>query len=132
MVLIDRTKGIAASFVDPEQESGKVSASGETVLHYAAEYWDGGVISKLLEKGADIEARSIYGETALHFAAYSRNISTLQILLKKGADVNIRNIIGWTSLHAAARKQDGFEPSIKAIEMLLEANSEVDAQTKIG
>jgi hypothetical protein len=81
MVLIDQTNNLTTHDM------------GETILHYAAEYWDGGAVSKLVEKGADIEAKSIYGDTPLHFAAYDRNISALQALLKNGADVKARNVV---------------------------------------
>jgi len=44
-------------------------------------------IIKLIEKGADVNARDIDGNTPLHWAANFGNVESINLLLKAGADV---------------------------------------------
>jgi ankyrin repeat protein len=57
------------------------------------------VVKMLLEKGADINARSEnHGVTALMEACRQRNIETAKLLLESGADPNIEDKQGYTIL----------------------------------
>lgn len=44
-------------------------------------------VSKLISKGADVNARDIYKVTPLHLAVETRNLSIMKLLLDAGADV---------------------------------------------
>lgn len=58
-------------------------------------------VKALLEKGADVNAKSRYGATPLFFACDRSNAEMVKLLLEKGADVNIKDTfygatpLGW-------------------------------------
>jgi len=57
----------------------------------AAEQGDTALVLKLIEAGADINARDARGRTAVMAATHGNRIETVGALLKAGADVNIRD-----------------------------------------
>lgn len=59
-------------------------------------------VKRLVEKGVDVNSRSIGGWTPLHYAASSGCLEVAQLLVEKGADVNARVGDDWTPLHYAA------------------------------
>ena len=61
------------------------------------------VIKLLLERGADIEARSQRGETALHLAVESPE--SVKALLEAGADRATTDMLDQTLLHMAVRQK---------------------------
>lgn len=63
----------------------KESYDGLTALHIAAADGQETIVQLLLEKGADVMARSKHGETALHWAAIRGHKEVVQLLLEKGA-----------------------------------------------
>ncbi len=77
--------------------------SGNTALHYAAEWGLESAVQKLLEKGADPNARNANGETPIFSAAENDNTNILSLLAKEGADISIRDHLGSTPLHIAVR-----------------------------
>lgn len=62
------------------------------------------VVSRLLARGADVNARAAGGHTALHEAALRGNMELAQLLLAHGADAAIRNQDGHTPLDVAEAK----------------------------
>lgn len=59
-------------------------------------------IKRILEAGADLDARTISGSTPLHCATYNGHIELIQILLDAGAPLEAAKIGGNTALHDAA------------------------------
>ena len=65
-------------------------------------------VSRCLEAGANIDARSEDGLTPLHFAAgFGDSPAALKALLAAGANIEARDENGWTPLHAAAYNSAG-------------------------
>jgi ankyrin repeat protein len=82
------------------------SADGFTPLHLAAFFGHVDVAELLLDRGADIEARShnrhLPQVTPLHSAAAGRRNAVALLLLDRGADPDAAQPGGWTPLHQAA------------------------------
>ena len=53
----------------------------------------------LLDRGADVNGKTIGGWTPLHAAAGMGQLEIVALLLDRGADVNGKNNEGWTPLH---------------------------------
>jgi ankyrin repeat protein len=86
--------------------SGTISAadgSGNTALHYAADWGLKNAVRKLLEKGCDPNARNANGETALFNAVKNDATDILSLLADGGADIKVRDHLGSTPLHIAVR-----------------------------
>lgn len=105
------------------------SVDGLTPLHCAI---IGGaskeVIAILLDKGADITARSKpLGNTALYYAADNGRTDLIAYLIERGADVNVRNASGRTPLHATAAL--GYTNNIA---LLVAKGADVNAKDAAG
>jgi ankyrin repeat domain-containing protein 50 len=96
---------------------------GMTPLIVSAEVGDNTMVLLLLEKGADIEAKTHDGRTALRRAAENGHEAAVRILLERRADVDAKNEFGWTVLHRAA--ENGHEATVR---VLLEHWADVDAK----
>ena len=64
------------------------------------------MITFLVERGADLNARGAYQLTPLHISLMRRNFETAHRLLIEGADVNAKTSIGDTALHIAVSVQN--------------------------
>ena len=62
------------------------------------------IISRLLARGADVNAQAAGGQTALHEAAFRGNLELAQLLLAHGADATARNDDGQMALDIAQAK----------------------------
>ena len=81
------------------------NAEGNQALHAAlAGRATARIISRLLARGAAVNARAAGGHTALHEAAFRGNLELAQILLAHGADATARNDEGRTPLEIAQDK----------------------------
>ena len=77
-------------------------ANIDIALHRAAASGAEGCALKLLELGANVNARNEYGDTPLHLAAQHAHIGLLQLLIEKGADIEAENQERERPLHKAA------------------------------
>ena len=93
-----------------------------TALHVAAIYGKSDVVRTLLDKGADVNAKTRSWRTALHEAAIHGKSDVVRILLDKGADVNAKTRGWWTALHMAAKSGKSDIVSI-----LLDKGADVNA-----
>ena len=82
--------------------NAKEPSGGSTPLMIAALVGQTEAAKLLIEKGANINARSNDGGTALHAAAFFCRTRTVKLLLSKGADVNVKNVRGETALDTVA------------------------------
>jgi len=76
------------------------SKSGDVSLHAAAYVGDLQRVEKLINGGANVDAKDQKGQTALHYAASGGQIAVAKLLIANGADVNAGG--DWTPLVEAA------------------------------
>jgi ankyrin repeat protein len=86
------------------------SPDGFTPLHLAAFFGHPEAAALLLDRGAEIDARSqntrLRSVTPLHSAAAGHRTDVALLLLERGADANAAQPGGWTPLHQAAANGD--------------------------
>lgn len=92
-----------------------------TALHNASAQGHLRMVVRLLELGANIDARDWHGVTPLIAAVYAEKLSIVQQLLKNGANVNVVPEKAPTALIAAI--QTG---NLAIVNMLLDANARPD------
>jgi ankyrin repeat protein len=75
-------------------------------LHFACIYGHTSTVAKLLENGADVNAKTndVYHWTALVVAIKNEHTKTVKMLLDAGADVNAEGYFNDTALHFASEK----------------------------
>lgn len=101
--------------------------SGNTALHYAAEWELSDAVSKLIQKGADSEAKNANGETPIFCAAKTDNPLVIEELVKNGCKLNVRDNLGSTPLHTAVRWGNA-----KSAKTLIELGADINAQNVSG
>ena len=104
--------------------------SRNTLLHYAANYGSLEVVQKLIEYGADINAKGNCEMTPLHWTSYGRNFkdgSALRLLLEHGADINVQDRDGWTPLYFASKNG-----ALEVVRLLLEYGADAEVKDNYG
>lgn len=114
------------------QTLNTTDGSGNTPLHYAAEWKLNSAMLGLIEKGAKINAINANGESALFSAVKGDSSSTIHILVENGAvtdsrDNLARDHLGNTPLHAAVRWN-----ALNAAVTLIQLGVDVNAQNMSG
>jgi ankyrin repeat protein len=100
---------------------------GWTALHYASQSGCYICVEKLIEKGANKEARTIFNETPLHLAATNNNHEVVKMLIEKKAQIDATNDKGETALHLATENNH-----IEVVNFLIENSANIEAQTEKG
>jgi uncharacterized protein len=121
-VLLDEDPSLANAWSD----------DGFTPLHYAAFFGQPEAAKLLIERGADLEARSTNREFALdaaplHSAVAAHERAAIEVLLDAGADVNAVQHGGFTPLLEAAQSGQA-----EVVELLLERGADPDAKLDDG
>ncbi|WP_027728587.1 ankyrin repeat domain-containing protein [Treponema sp. C6A8] len=101
--------------------------SGNTVLHYAAEWQFTDAIKSLTGKGADISAKNSNGEPCLFNAARTNNPAVVQTVFDCGGDIFDRDNLGSTAVHVAVRWD-----APDSIDKLVLLGANVNAQNSSG
>lgn len=78
--------------------------TGQTLLHLASFLGFDTLVSFLVERGADLDARDRNGYTALHFAAIGGSRACTAALLHAGADLAVVNALGKTPREIAVHE----------------------------
>jgi|SRR6185369_1295739 len=110
---------------DPSAVGG-YSHDGWTALHLAAFFGHRELAALLIERGADVNARSksetfARANTPLHAAAANKQVEVARLLVERGADVNARDGSGFTPLALAANSRSDI-----LMLMLLENGARAD------
>lgn len=102
-----------------------LSSDGWTPLHLAAFFGKADAARLLLNRGAEVNARSTNAmqNHPLHAAAAGRHADVVKLLLDHGASVNARQHGGWTPLHSAAQNGD-----LDAARALVDGGADVEAR----
>jgi len=82
-------------------------------------------VKLLIDKGADIEAKSNDGLTALICAAGAGQVETVKLLIDRGADIEAKNNDGLTVLMCAASMGQ-----TETVELLLNKGADIEAKNK--
>jgi len=106
-----------------------------TPLHTAASNISPDIVSRLIELGADVNARMFYGDTPLmgvydweHLRRGQEGaLDVVKILVGEGADVNAANDSGVTPLHMIAGSG-----AYAIVEFLLERGADPEAKNSLG
>jgi hypothetical protein len=85
------------------ERGASINRPGWAPLHYAASGPEPKAVSWLLDRGAQLEARSPNGTTALMMAAGYGAIDAVEVLLTRGAEATPRNQAGLTAADFARR-----------------------------
>ena len=108
------------------------SEDGFTPLHFAAFFGHPEAAGLLIERGAELEARSTNREFALdaaplHSASAAGQLEVCEVLLDAGADVNAVQHGGYSALLDAAANGNA-----ELVERLVERGAEPEAQLEDG
>ena len=95
-----------------------------TPLHIAVSEGRAGMIELLVDRGADIEAKSeLQGMRSLHLAAQLGELQIVETLLKQGADVNSGTDADETVLHLATKAGN-----LTLIRLLIDRGAKINAK----
>ncbi len=97
---------------------------GWTALHHASNSGCQESVNQLIDKGANIEARTNINETPLHLAAKTNNIDVLKLLIEKQAQIEAKTDKGETVLHLAVNCNN-----LAVVKFLIEKGANIEAKT---
>ena len=120
----DDTKGSAPSYSSDEDNSDDSdSTHGWTALLRASSTGKEPVVRRLLDRNADIEARSPSKATPLICAAEAQDEAIVDLLLLRGAKVEAEDEFGWKPLHRTLVSKGGD----KVAQLLLDHDADLNA-----
>ncbi len=119
--------GVIMDWLITSQTIKATDGSGNTALHYAAEWGLKSAISVLNQKGANIAAKNANGETPLFSAAKNDKPDVIDLLVSEGARVSVRDNLGSTPLHTAVRWGN-----VNSAKKLLNLGIDVNSQNVSG
>ncbi|MBR1640582.1 MAG: ankyrin repeat domain-containing protein [Treponema sp.] len=122
-----RYGGTVQEWIITSRTINSKDGSGNSVLHYAAEWQYAKAIESVLAKGADIHAKNANGETPLFSAAKTNNPEIIQLIVNGGADLNARDNLGSSALHMAVRWD-----ADKSVRKLISLGLNINVQNSSG
>ena len=99
----NHSRTLERALVSPEL-LGVIADDGKTMLMAAAADDNTGLLSMLLDAGADPDDVNDRGGTALMYAAANGAPGCVRLLLESGADIDARADNGWTAVTLASAK----------------------------
>ena len=108
-----------ANYVDAgDRNRDLIGAAGEGRLEE---------VQRLINEGADVNAKLKDGYTALMGASWAGNLEVMKILIEKRVDVNAKNTNGLTALMFASATGN-----LEVVKLLLEKGADVNAKDLDG
>lgn len=101
--------------------------SGNTPMHYAAEWKLYNAITELVEKGSSVNAQNANGQTPLFSAVHADSPDAIVLLIRNGAQKNARDYLGNTPLHTSVRWN-----TFNAARTLIASGADIDPQNLAG
>jgi ankyrin repeat protein len=102
--------------------AGHALAVDVDALYQAAGDGDASQVSRLLDGGTDVNARTSNSSYALNNAAVENHVEVVRLLLARGADPNVQNGQGDTPLICATKYAGGHAATVK---VLVEAGTDL-------
>lgn len=129
--------GSVQDWIITAQTLNASDGSGNTPLHYAAEWQLDDAIVGLLQKGARTNVVNANGESPLFSAVKGGSVSCVRLLIDNGAIINsrsnlARDFVGNTSLHAAVRWDSEDSSRLDVARTLIALGIDIDAQNLSG
>ena len=116
-----------------------VDQDKSTPLHWACASCNKNIdlVTWLLNKGVDVNAKDLDGWTPLFWAVYEKtplfdtsiDIEVIELLINKNAQVNIQDKDGKTPLHYAVLRE---QIDVEVIKLLINKNAQVNIQDQTG
>ena len=105
----------------------KPDKRGCTPLYWASQEGYKEIVKKLIDRGADVNARDKHDSTPLRAAVVKNHLDIVEELIISGAALNSKHLDGSTPLHSAAEIGD-----VRMIELLLANGAEINARHDFG
>ncbi|KAL8924209.1 MAG: hypothetical protein Q9208_004173 [Pyrenodesmia sp. 3 TL-2023] len=125
-----RMKAIALDQPDSEAEIAPEEEHKWTPLLRAAFKGNEPAVRLLLDRNANIEARSPTSATPLMYACENLHLATIDLLLMRGANVGATDKNGWTPLHRSLVNHSPEQSQI--VEILLSHSADINAKCNHG
>jgi uncharacterized protein len=98
-----KTGGTVQDWLITSQTIKATDGSGNTALHYAAEWEMKDAVASLLEKGANPSAANANGETPIFNGVKTNDTALISQMVAGGCSLQVRDHLGSTPLHVAVR-----------------------------
>lgn len=120
--------GIAEVFINSGMPVNELDNDGNSAIVHALEAENIQLVSFLVKKGADVNAKSVGVECyPLYMAAASNDANAVNFFLSKGAEINAKTYEDWTALHAACNRH--YE---KIIRLLIQKGADISVEDDMG
>jgi len=116
----------AERLLDTENAVNAAREDGITPLLHAVITSDARMVKLLIDKGADVNAKTAGGVAPLHAAVY--DLEKTRLLLGAKADANVATAVGATPLISAVARRG----SLPILEALVAAGADVNAMFRVG
>ena len=117
---------VRASLTADKSLAMSADSVGSTALMHAAYAGTLDIMRELVDRGANVKARSERKATALHWAV--QDAAKLKFLLSTGAEIDAKTVEGRTTLYLAVMQPAGAS----IVQLLLEAGADPNARTIVG
>ena len=89
-------------------------------------------VLRLLQAGADVNARDEEGATLLMLAAYAGNLAMVKLLIEAGADVNAKDARGWSAISRAVYNAEQKRGFAEVVQLLIDSGADIEAAISYG